>query len=367
MHIDARADAPRPDLDRPMGTIAAAATALPGHRYGQDAILQELDLAWGSRFENQAAVARLHAKVGVSNRNLVMPLEAYRRLTTWGMANDAWIDHAQDLGERALTEALARAGVSVGDISALFFTSITGICSPSIDARLMNRMGFQPTVKRVPMFGLGCVGGAASLARAADYVRAYPREIVAVLAVEICSLTVQRDDFSTANLISLGLFGDGAAAVVIAGAEVDIGGPQILRSRSTFYPGSESAMGWDISENGFKIVLSSQVPNIVRAHLRADVDALLEDSALDRDHIGAWILHTGGPKVLEAMAEALELTRDDVAASWQCLREMGNLSSASVLAVLEKVIMDTPPSHGTMGVLAAMGPGFCSELALLRW
>jgi alkylresorcinol/alkylpyrone synthase len=350
-----------------MGRIAGVATALPAHRYRQDAILRELERSWGTRIGNQAAVARLHARVGVDTRNLVMPLEAYRDLTTWGMANDAWIEHAQKLGERALNEALARAGLSAGDVDALFFTSITGICSPSIDALLMNRMSFRPNVKRVPIFGLGCVGGAACLARAADYVRAYPEEVVAVLAVEICSLTVQREDFSTANLISLGLFGDGAAAVIVAGAEVDTGGPAVLRTRSTFYPGSQDAMGWNISENGFKIVLSAHVPEIVRAHVRADVDAFLNDCALQRDQIEAWILHTGGPKVLEAMAESLDLTHDDVSASWECLREIGNLSSASVLAVLEKVVMNTPPREGTLGVLAAMGPGFCSELVLLQW
>ena len=350
-----------------MTSIATVATAFPTHLYAQETILKELLRFWAPRLKNAAALQRLHARTGVARRNLALPLEEYEHLTTWGCANDCWIDRAQALGEQAISRALSRAGLGARNLNALFFTSITGISSPSIDARLINRMGLSTNIKRVPIFGLGCVAGAAGLARAADYVLAYPKEIAVVLAVELCSLTMQRADISAANLISSGLFGDGAAAALVAGSEVKLSGPAILNTRSVFYPGSEHVMGWDISEMGFKIVLSPEVPHFVRTHLRADVDAFLEDNGLSRDDIGTWILHTGGPKVLEATAEALDLPTHALDASWHCLKEMGNLSSASVLAVLEEVMLNRPPPRGTYGLLAAMVPGFCSELVLLRW
>jgi alkylresorcinol/alkylpyrone synthase len=347
--------------------IASAAVALPEHRYEQDAIVGELQSFWGTKLPSEAALRRLHARAGVSARHLALPLEAYARLTSWGEANDQWIALAQELGERALSSALTRAGLAPRDLGALFFTSITGIASPSIDARLVNRMGLATTIKRIPIFGLGCVAGAAALARAADYVRAFPNEVAAVLAVEICSLTIQRDDVSMANLISSGLFGDGAGAVLIAGSQVRAAGPAVLATRSVFYPNSEHVMGWQISESGFKIVLSAELPRFVRTHLGADVDAFLAEGGLTRGDIGSWVLHTGGPKILEALAAALDLPDDALAASWDCLREMGNLSSASVIAVLDTVMRDRRPPTGTYGLLGAMGPGFCSEFVLLRW
>jgi alkylresorcinol/alkylpyrone synthase len=259
----------------------------------------------------------------------------------------------------------------VRDVGALFFTSVTGIASPSIDARLINRMGFSPNVKRVPMFGLGCVAGAAGIARAADYVRAYPDEVAVLLSVELCSLTLQREDLSVANMISAGLFGDGAAAVVVAGSKWNgmrpSQGPQILATRSIFYPNTEQMMGWDISESGFQIVLSPEVPDLIRRQLGNDVDSFLADLGRERSDVGSWVLHTGGPKVLQATAAALGLENGELAASWDCLRRVGNLSSTSVLVVLEDVMKNRRPEPGTFGLLAAMGPGFCSELVALEW
>jgi alkylresorcinol/alkylpyrone synthase len=185
--------------------------------------------------------------------------------------------------------------------------------------------------------------------------------------VELCSLTLQQEDISIANIISSGLFGDGAAAVLVSGAERKADGPEILATKSIFYPNSEHVMGWDISEKGFRIVLSREVPEVVQDHLASDVDAFLQEQGLSRSDIGAWVLHTGGPRVLEATAAALELHEGALQASWDCLRRTGNLSSASVLLVLEEVMIKRRPAPGTYSILAAMGPGFCSELVLLRW
>jgi len=310
---------------------------------------------------------RLHARTGVDGRFLALPLERYLQLGGWGEANNEWIEAAEELGQQAICRALTRAGLHPGDLGALLFTSITGVCSPSIDARLINRMKMPPDIRRTPIFGLGCVGGAAGITRAADYVRAYPDQIAVVLAVEICSLTIQKDDLSIANLISSGLFGDGGAAALVAGDDCDLPGPEIVGTRSVFYPDTEEVMGWDISEKGFRIVLTPEVPDVVRGHLRHDVDEFLTDFGLTRADIGCWVLHTGGPKVLEATQDALQVDRTALAASWDCLRRTGNLSSASVLCVLEEIMSRRRPAPGTWSVLAAMGPGFCSELVLLRW
>jgi len=348
-------------------TIAGVASAFPEHQYDQRILLSALQRHWGPKLDNPVFMERLQARVGVNSRHLALPLEEYYDLKTRGKANNHWIEVATQLGEKALCGALTRAGFGPSDLGAIFFVSITGISSPSIDARLVNRMGLPVNIKRVPIFGLGCVAGAAGISRAADYVLAYPKQVAAVLAVELCSLTLQQDDLSVANLISSGLFGDGAGAVVVAGAERESGGPQILATRSVFYPNSEHVMGWDISEKGFRIVLSREVPEVVHDHLAADVDAFLEDEGLSRSDIGSWVLHTGGPRVLEATAAALDLKEDALAASWDCLRRTGNLSSASVLVVLEEVMMKRRPAPGAYSLLAAMGPGFCSELVLLRW
>jgi alkylresorcinol/alkylpyrone synthase len=232
---------------------------------------------------------------------------------------------------------------------------------------LINKMGLPQNIRRVPIFGLGCVAGAAGIARAADYVRAYPNQAAALVSVELCSLTLQRQDLSVANLISSGLFADGSAAAIVVGDEVDSSGPEILATRSIFYPQTEEMMGWKVSETGFKITLSPQVPVLIRENLGHDMDSFLGDHGYKRSDIKSWVLHTGGPKVLEATAEALDLHSGQLDASWDCLKKVGNLSSSSVLVVLEDVMKHRRPEPGSIGILAAMGPGFCSEIVLLRW
>jgi alkylresorcinol/alkylpyrone synthase len=347
--------------------IVSAASAFPKHYYSQETLFAALQQYWGDQLEKPEVLHRLYNNVGVDGRFLSLPIDAYPKLQGWGEANDHWIRTAQELGQCAISRAVTDAGLDVRDIGALFFTSVTGISSPSIDACLINRMGLSPNIRRVPMFGLGCVAGAAGIARSADYVRAYPDQVAVILAVELCSLTLQREDMSMANLISSGLFGDGAAAVVVAGSECGLSGPKILDTRSVFYSDTEEMMGWAVSEKGFRIVLSPEVPNLIQRQLRTDVDSFLADLGHGREDIGSWVMHTGGPKVLQATEAALGLENGELKVSWDCLRRMGNLSSASVLIVLEEVMKNRRPPPGTLGLLAAMGPGFCSELVALEW
>ena len=352
--------------------IAGAASAFPKYYYPQAVLLAALREYWRGKIEHPRMLDQLHAHAGVDGRHLVLPLERYYDLKGFGEFNRVWIEAAQELGERAIRCAMARAELELSQIGALFFVSVTGVASPSIDARLINRMKLPLNLRRTPIFGLGCVAGAAGVARAADYVRAYPDQVAVLLSVELCSLTLQREDLSLANLVSSGLFGDGAAAVVVAGAKVKRpeglrDGPEIIATRSVFYPDTEDVMGWDISEKGFRIVLSRDVPEVVREHLGPDVDALLCAHGFERGDVGSWVMHTGGPKVLEAVQDSLGLKNGEIKASWDCLRRVGNLSSASVLCVLEDVMVNRRPERGTLGVMAALGPGFCSEVVLLRW
>lgn len=347
--------------------ILSSAGAFPAHYYPQTVLRDALKMFWGARLEKPRLLDRLWDNAGVDGRYLVRPIDEYPSIDTWGKANDIWIQAAEDLGSTAICRALAATGRGVADVGALFFVSITGVSSPSIDARLINRMGLPRHLRRIPIFGLGCVAGAAGIARAANYVRAYPEQIAILLSVELCSLTMQHDDLTIANQISAALFGDGAAAVVIAGDRVEGSGPRIVDTRSSFYPDTEDAMGWAISERGFRIVLSPEVPNVIREHLGRDADEFLAQNGLTRADIGSWVLHTGGPKVLEATQEALGIPESAIAASWELLRRTGNLSSASVLLVLEETMAHRRPPPDTWGILAAMGPGFCSELVLLRW
>ena len=204
------------------------------------------------------------------------------------------------------------------------------------------------------------------MARAADVLRANAGETAVLLAVELCSLTLQREDLSIPNIIASGLFGDGAAAAVLDGGARGRG-PRILATRSVFYPGTERAMGWDVVDSGFKVVLSPHVPDLVREKLRGDVDAFLGGRGLRRADVAHFICHSGGPKVLEACEEALEIPRERLQLSWDSLQHTGNLSSASVLFVLSDLISSGAARPGDIGLLLAMGPGFCSELVLLQW
>lgn len=356
--------------------IASVATAYPAYRYSQ----AEITAALSSRRQDKDGEIRLrnrlHSNCGVEYRHVMFPIDSLGSLSGFGQNNDAWIEGAMELGQKAITTALERAGLKPSDISAIFFASTTGIATPSIDARLVNRLNFPSNIKRTPIFGLGCVAGAAGISRTADYVRAYPKQYALLLSVELCSLTWQEGDESMGNLIATGLFGDGAAAVILAGDETPHGKaagsaekpcPRVLDTRSTLYPDTEHLVGWKFTDSGFNVVLSAEIPELVNRYLRANVDEFLSDNDLSVQEICSFIFHSGGPKVLEAMESSLELPPKALQASWDNLRDMGNMSSVSVLSVMEDYLLNRPGDPGSHSMLAAMGPAFCSELVLLQW
>jgi alkylresorcinol/alkylpyrone synthase len=372
------ARAPLPDLDAANAPrIAAVELALPRQRYRQRDLFATLAKRWRGQHANIERLASLHEKVGVDGRHTALPLAEYDELHSFGKANDAFIRVGTQLGAEAVTKALESAGLDAQDVGAIVFTTVTGVAVPTIDARLVNVLALPRQVTRIPLFGLGCLGGAAGLARTADYLRAYPEQVAVLLAVELCSLTLQ-DDFSMANLVASGLFGDGAAAVVVLGARAPVAAndaapasvrspsrPRVVASRSAFFPNTERAMGWDVGERGFRVVLSADVPTIVHEHLPREIDAFLEEHGLVREDIGHWVSHPGGPKIITAIEEALGLPRAALDVTRRSLARVGNLSSASVLHVLSETMPAARP--GDLGVLLAMGPGFCAELVLLAW
>jgi len=351
-----------------MTRIAAVTGALPPHRYPQAEITDEFAAICLPEGTGRAVLDRVHANAGVHHRHLALPLDRYAKLEGFGASNDAWIDSAVDLAADAARTALVEAGLTAHDVDLIAFTTVTGLAVPSVDARLVGRLGLRADVKRVPLFGLGCVAGAAGLGRVHDYLRGWPEHVALLVSVELCSLTLQRDDPSPANIVASALFGDGAAAVVACGdARTGPGhGPRVVSARSRMYPDSAGVMGWDVSGTGFRIVLDPGVPDVVREYLADDVDAFLLDHGLGRDDVTAWVCHPGGPRVLDAIAESLGIVPEALGLTWRSLADTGNLSSTSVLHVLRDTIA-ARPEPGTPGLMIAMGPGFCSELVLLEW
>lgn len=385
-----------------MSRIAAVHAALPPHRYEQheirDALAEmagvgstdeaargtEEDAHGGTlgqagggtadragRGAGRALLDRMHSASAVRSRHLALPLERYASLGGFDAANRAYVAAALELGETAARGALAASGVSAADVELVVFTSVTGLAVPSIEARLAGRLGLRSDVRRVPVFGLGCVAGAAGLARVHDYLAGRPGAAALLLSVELCSLTVQRADTSLPNLVAGALFGDGAGAVVAVGEEHPAAsradGPQVVATRSHLYPDTERLLGWDVGPGGFRIVLGGDLPDTLLDQLGPQVRDFLADHALKTPDVTGWICHPGGPKVLEAVRAALDLPARALELSWRSLAEVGNLSSASVLHILRDTLDLDRPLAGTPGLMLSVGPGLSSELLLLRW
>ena len=354
-----------------MTTLAGVHAVLPPYRYTQSELTAAFtDLCLGPEGD-QALLAQFHANAKVGSRHLVLPLEQYATLTTFDESNDLFIAHAVQLGAEAMTGALQRASIAPDEVDVVICATSTGIAVPSLEARIATLVGLRPDVKRVPLFGLGCVAGAAGIARLHDYLIGHPDEVGVLLSIELCTLTLQREDRSVANLVASGLFGDGAAAVVAVGAQradrLDVAGPRVLATRSHLYPNTEGVMGWNIGTDGFGIVLTAEVPDLVHRYLGPDIRDLLAVHGLTVHDVGAWVSHPGGPKIIEAIEDELGVGPHALEMTWRSLAEVGNLSSASVLHVLRDTLRDRPPPAGSPGMLMAMGPGFASELVLLRW
>ncbi|MGW0363791.1 type III polyketide synthase [Streptomyces sp. NPDC002990] len=353
-----------------MTRVLAVSSVLAPHRHQQSEITAAL-----SRFlppgSDPALLRRVHASVHVDTRHLALPLARYGPSNDFGATNALFVETALELGAAATELALADAGLTAREIDFVMSTTVTGLATPSLEARLATRAGLRPDVKRMPLFGLGCAAGAAGVGHLHDYLTGRPGHAALLLSTELCSLTLQSTDTSMANLVAGALFGDGAGALLAVGSGHPLhtagAGPTVVASRSRLYPGTEHLLGWDIGHWGFRMVLDREVPELVRLHVVEEVETFLAAHDLKPANVDAWICHPGGPKILDVLEEALGLPEAAFAASRRSLAAVGNLSSASVLHILNGIQTAGPPPPGAVGLMIAFGPGFASELVLLRW
>jgi alkylresorcinol/alkylpyrone synthase len=352
--------------------ILAVRSALPDNRCLQAEFTDTFATRGRMSPSERVFLDRLHASAEVETRHTALPLKDCGVLQGAEAVNDRYIDEATLLGERALCRALDAAGLRAADLDLLIVTSVTGVAVPSLDARLIPRLGLRRDIKRLPIFGLGCVAGAAALGRLHDYLLGWPGQTAALLAVELCSLNWPTAGITPADMVASGLFGDGAVALIARGGQADAvygpgPGPRVIASRSAVYPDSGDALGWRLSTDCFRIVLTTELPAVVERGLADSVTGFLAEHDLTIDDIASWICHPGGPKVIDAVQRALKLPDQAVAASRRSLAEVGNMSSASVLHILEMISDTERPPTGSPGLMIGLGPGVSAELVLLRW
>jgi alkylresorcinol/alkylpyrone synthase len=348
-----------------MATITTVATAVPAHVIPQAdvaALMQRHFVLEPAKLEGMMS---LFENAFVQRRYSVVPLEELSEPRSLSESTQIYREHAASLGRKVASDCLEQAGMRAADVDTLITVSCTGIMMPSLDAYLINDLGFRSNVRRLPITELGCAAGACALSRASEFLRAFPRSNALVVSVELPTLTFQRHDASSANLVSSALFGDGAAAALLTSG--DAAGPRILDTESYLFPHSLGAMGFDLEDGGLHIVLSKDVPALIRRQVKRLVDTLSERNGFGRDGLSFFVLHPGGKKILGSLEEELGLARAATQPSWDVLRDYGNLSSASVLFVLREWLTGRRPAAGEVGLMAAFGPGVSSEMLLLQW
>jgi len=349
-----------------MPRILAAATAFPPHVAPQPAVRAAVGRIFAGRMPELERLLSVFDHARIDTRRLMRPLDWYRQPPSAQERNRIYLDEGLELLARAARDCLERASCLPAAVNHVIAVSSTGHATPSLDARLINLIGLRRDATRLPIWGLGCAAGAAGLARAFDHCRAHPRAQVLLVALETCSLTFMAGDLSKKNLVGTALFADGAAAVLVAGAEAAGAGPRLLATRSHLFPQSERIMGWEFDGTGMQLLLSPRLPAIVKAELPGLVDDFLDSRGLRRSDLAHYLTHPGGAKVVDAYREALGLTNGELDLTEEVLREYGNVSSVSVLAVLEKWLASERPKRPGYGLLSAFGPGFSAEQVLLE-
>ncbi|MDP4200324.1 MAG: 3-oxoacyl-[acyl-carrier-protein] synthase III C-terminal domain-containing protein [Bacteroidota bacterium] len=347
-----------------MPRIAGVSIAVPPNVLEQSEARARVLKMFGPIAERLAPVFD-NAKI--DRRHFAAEIEWFEVPHSFTETNDRYIAETLVLAERVVCDLAEQCGISTTDFDAIFFVSTTGLSTPSIDARLFNRIPLNPHIKRIPIWGLGCAAGVGGIARAFDYVKAFPRERALVVSVELCSFAFQLSDRSKSNVIASALFGDGAAACLVVGDEVEVAGPRVLGSLSTTYRDTLDVMGWRISSEGFRIVLSRDIPSIVTSLVAENIQELLAKHKLDLSQITHFIAHPGGVKVIEAYEQALAPSPHAMRHSYDVLRANGNMSSATVLFILKRFLEENHPGSGEYGIITALGPGFSSELVLVQW
>lgn len=358
-----------------MPKIASVCTVNPVYSVNQTEASSLTYHLFKDHFQQIERLMNVFNNGDIHKRHICMPLDWFREAHDFEERNHLYIEHAVHYGVQAIQKCLANEAqlersVHPSEIDAIFYISSSGIATPSIEARIMNLLPFSDDTKRIPIWGLGCAGGAAGLSRASEYCLAFPKANVLVLAIEFCSLTFQKDDYTKSNLVGASLFSDGIACALITGNASSIQtikpSPKILGTASKFMPNAEDVMGWDVKNSGLHVIFSKSIPAIITKWLGPFVHEFLDDYALSKNDVTHFIAHPGGKKVLSAYEDALQFPQNKTNISREILRDYGNMSSPTVLYVLER-FLEQDPATNEIGLMAALGPGFCGELLLLRW
>jgi len=358
-----------------MPKITSVSTYKPPYEIKQQQAIELTRTLFSEKFANIERLLKVFDNGDIETRNITMPIDWFEKQHDFEERNNLYIKHAVDFGVQAILSCLEGNNTLVrpldpSGIDAIFFISSSGIATPSIEARIMNNIPFRDDTKRIPIWGLGCAGGAAGISRAYEYCLAYPMANVLVLSVELCSLTFQKDDYSKSNLVGASLFADGVACTLVSGDNSSVRTikpmPKILATTSKLMPDSEDVMGWNLKNNGLHVIFSKSIPSIITRWLGPFVHEFLAKQELTKDDITNFIAHPGGKKILEAYENSLGFDRKKTDISRDVLRNNGNMSSPTVLYVLKQFI-ETEPIAGEYGLMAALGPGFCGELLLLEW
>ncbi|CAO3374399.1 type III polyketide synthase [Azospirillum argentinense] len=339
--------------------ILSLATALPPHRLGQEEALGVARAVFGPRMRDFERLVPVFANTGIETRHAVMPIDWYMEPRGWPERTAAFRDGALSLLEEAAGRALAHAGLRPQDVDAIVCASTTGIATPSLEALLLERMGFRPDTVRLPLFGLGCAGGVLGLTRAGQIAQAMAGRTVLFLVVELCTLAFRSAEATPTNVVASALFADGAAAAVLR-ADGDGEGPHLVDGAEHTWPGTQDVMGWRVEDDGLGVIFSQSIPALIRNRLEPVLDGFLERGRLARGDLAGLIVHPGGAKVLHALEEVCAPVSAGLDDAWAVLRGCGNMSAASVLFVLERRI-----ASGARGshLMSALGPGFTAALA----
>jgi len=344
--------------------LVSIATAVPPYALQQDDVAARVRAQF-SRSEVVQRLMPVFSTTGIRRRYSCVPIDWYYDPHTWPQRNEIYLESAQTLLERAARDAFERAGCSASEVDAIVVVSTTGIATPSLDARLIDRLGFSNRVQRLPIFGMGCVGGAIGLARAATMAQSRANATVLLLVVELCALWFRRDDLAKSNVVATALFGDGAAAAVL---RTGGGGPILRASGEHTFPSTLDVMGWDVAEDGLRAIFSRDIPQLVETQMRPVVDTYLAESGLTRADIDVFLSHPGGTKVLDALESAFGIPSGALADSRAVLTEYGNMSAVTLLFVLERALREGALASGSWrrALLSAMGPGFTAAFVTLE-
>lgn len=352
-----------------MPKIISTATADAPYELPQSEVKNFVLNLFAGRYKEIERLISVFDNSAIGRRHFSVPVEWVTQTHTFAERTAKFKEEAVKLAEAAVTACLEKALVPVSEINNIIYVTSTGVMTPTLDAVLFNKLGFDKHIKRTPLWGLGCAGGAAGISRAMEYTKAYPTHNALVVAVELCGLTFQKDDLSKSNIVAASLFSDGCAAALISGSENPFcsrDGLELIDSQSTIYEDSLDVMGWDIVNDGFKVIFSRDIPQIVKEYVHPNIEELLSKYEIPLENVKHYVTHPGGLKVIDAYEESLGLPQGTLNYSRNVLREHGNMSSPSVLYVLHDFLRDAKYQPDEYGLLSALGPGFSSELVLFK-